>query len=188
MTGVQTCALPICCVAAYKAAWLASRLTAAGWRVDVVMTDAAKRFVTPLTFASLTGRTVYDSLWEPPQTRTTPREGSVEHIALATRADVALVAPATANTIAKMALGLADNLLTSVLLAYSGPVMVAPGMNEGMWNHPATQAHIKTLRNRGVALLGPVTGRLACGTTGEGRMAEPGDILAALMQWLSNHP
>lgn len=165
-------------IAAYKAAWLASRLTAAGCAVDVVMTDAAQQFVTPLTFSSLTGRPAHTSLWA------AARDVRTVHIALADRADLALVAPATANTLAKMASGWADNLLTSVLLAYRGPVLVAPAMNEGMWNHPATRANMAALRERGVSVAGPASGRLACGTSGDGRMAEPDDILRAALSLL----
>jgi len=139
-------------IAAYKVATLASHLTQAGAQVDVVMTEAATRFVAPLTFRALTGRPVYTDLW------TAPGEGLPSHIAhvgLAHSADLLVVAPATANTLAKLAQGLADNLLTTLALVASCPVLVAPAMDAGMWAHPATQANVAALRERGVHFAGP---------------------------------
>lgn len=159
-------------IAAYKACALASRLAAAGAAVDVVMTPAATRFVTPLTFGALTGRTVYHDEWA-------PVERTPEHVALAARADLAVVAPATYNTLAKLALGLADNLLTSTLAAYGGALLLAPAMNSGMWAQPAARENVRRLAERGARIVGPAEGRLACGTSGPGRMAEPDEILAA---------
>ena len=167
-------------IAVYKACTLASHLTQAGAQVDVVMTEAATRFVAPLTFQALTGRSVYTDLWA------APGEGlptHIAHVGLAHAADLLVIAPATANTLAKLAQGLADNLLTTLALAASCPVLVAPAMDAGMWTHPATQANAATLRERGrianirVHFAGPVRGRMASGMEGEGRMVEPDQIL-----------
>jgi phosphopantothenoylcysteine decarboxylase/phosphopantothenate--cysteine ligase len=157
-------------VAAYKSAHLARLLTAAGAEVTVVMTESATRFVGPDTFAALTGRTVHTSLWE--------RPGEVLHVRLAHEADLAIVAPATANLLAKLAHGLADDLLTSTLLEYAGPLVIAPAMHTGMWEHPATRGNVETLEGRGVTFVGPVEGALAHGDSGVGRLAEP-EIIAA---------
>lgn len=155
-------------IAAYKACFLTRLLSAAGAEVQVVMTEAATHFIGPDTFAALTGRPVHSSLWEEP--------GSVLHVRLAREADLAVVAPATANTIAKMARGEADDLLTSTLLEVKGPVVVAPAMHTGMVENPATQENLKTLAERGVRIVGPVVGALAAGDEGAGRMSEPQDI------------
>jgi len=159
-------------IAAYKACILTRLLTQAGATVQVVMTPSATRFVGPDTFAALSGRPAYTEVWEEP--------GSVLHVRLARKADVALVAPATANVIAKLAGGIADDLLTSTLLEASCPLVVAPAMHTGMWGHPATQANVRALRERGIAVVGPATGPLAAGDEGTGRLAEPEDILAAV--------
>lgn len=158
-------------IACYKAVDLASRLTQAGSLVDVVLTKAARKFVTPLTFQSVTGRRAYtdDELWG--------TEGHVVHIELGKSADLVLVAPATANTLAKLAFGLADNLLTVAALAAKCPLLAAPAMDGGMYTHPATQANLETLRERGVELIGPAEGHLASGMEGVGRMVEPLEIL-----------
>ena len=161
-------------IAAYKVCTLASHLAQAGARVDVVMTEAATRFVAPLTFQALTGRPVYTGLW------TGPGEGlptHIAHVGLAHAADLLVIAPATANTLAKLATGQADNLLTTLALAAACPVLAAPAMDAGMWTHPATQANVATLRERRVHFAGPVRGRMASGLEGEGRMMEPGEIL-----------
>lgn len=157
-------------IAAYKACHLTRLLTAAGASVQVVMTASATRFVGPDTFAALSGRPVHTDLWEEP--------GTVLHVRLAREADVAVVVPATANVLAKLAAGLADDLLTSTLLEATCPLVVAPAMHTGMWEHPATQANLRALGERGVRIAGPVTGALAAGDEGMGRMAEPEDILA----------
>ena len=157
-------------VAAYKSAHLARLLTAAGAEVTAVMTESATRFVGPDTFAALTGRPVHTSLWE--------RPGEVLHVRLAHEADLAIVAPATANLLAKLAHGLADDLLTSTLLEYAGPLVIAPAMHTGMWEHPATRGNVETLEGRGVTFVGPVEGALAHGDSGVGRLAEP-EIIAA---------
>lgn len=156
-------------IAAYKAADLASKLTQAGALVDVVLSDGAERFVTPLTFASLTGRKAYASLWD--------SDAHVVHVGLGEGADLLVIAPCTANTLAKLATGQADNLLTLTALAARCPVLVAPAMDGGMFEHPATQANLETLRRRGVQILGPAQGRMASGLMGLGRMLEPAEIL-----------
>jgi phosphopantothenoylcysteine decarboxylase / phosphopantothenate---cysteine ligase len=161
-------------IAVYKICTLASRLTQAGAQVDTVMTKAANRFVAPLTFEALTGRPVYTDLWG--------RSGEglpthIAHVGLAHAADLLVVAPATANTMAKMAAGLADNLLTTLALAASCPVLIVPTMDAGMWSHAATQASAKIMRARGARFAGPALGRMASGLEGEGRMIEPDEIL-----------
>ena len=161
-------------VAAYKACTLASHLTQGGAQVDVVLTEAALRFVTPLTFQALTGRPVYTDMWGAPGAGLPTH---IAHIGLAHAADLVVIAPATANTMAKLAAGLADNLLTSLTLAASCPLLLAPAMDGGMWTHPATQANVETLRRRGVHFAGPARGRMASGLEGEGRLMEPEEIL-----------
>ena len=156
-------------IAAYKAAHVARLLVSAGARVTVVMTGSATRFVGLDTFAALTGNPVYTSLWE--------RPGEVLHVRLAREADLAVIAPATANLLAKLAQGLADDLLTCAMLEYAGPLLVAPAMHTGMWEHPATQGNVATLIARGVRFVGPVSGALAHGDEGMGRLAEPEDIV-----------
>ncbi len=158
-------------IAAYKAVALARLLGEAGAGVDTVLTETATRFVGADTFAALTGRPAYSSLWE--------RPGEVLHVRLAREAELAVVAPATANLIARLANGLADDLLTSVLLESTCPMVLAPAMHTGMWEHPATQGNVETLASRGVRLVGPTDGPLAHGDEGPGRMAEPGEIAAA---------
>jgi len=157
-------------IAAYKAVELASHLTQAGAQVDVILTIAAQNFVTPLTFRSVTGRPVFDDMWQ--------LEEHVHHVTLGERADLFVVAPATANTIAKLAHGLADNLLTVTALAASSPLLVAPAMDGGMFAHPATRHNVYTLAQRGVLFVGPEEGRMASGLFGVGRMSEPANVLA----------
>ncbi len=156
-------------IAAYKAAHLTRLMTGAGAEVTVVMTESATRFVGPDTFAALAGRPVHTSLWE--------RSGDVLHVRLAREADLVVVAPATANLVAKLSLGLADDLLTSVLLEYRGPLVIAPAMHFGMWLHPATVHNVETLAARGVRIAGPALGALAYGDEGIGRMVEPEEIV-----------
>ena len=164
-------------IAAYKAADLASKLTGAGAAVNVVMTANACELVTPKTFEAVTGRAVHTSLWSEPE------EFCIGHISLADRADIVVVAPATANIIAKMALAMADDLLSTTLCAaWNKPTLVAPAMNNNMWSNPAVQANVEKLQQRGVQIIGPETGRLACGTEGIGRMAEPAAILEAIVR------
>jgi phosphopantothenoylcysteine decarboxylase/phosphopantothenate--cysteine ligase len=167
-------------VAAYKVCTLASRLTQAGAQVDVVMTEAAMRFVTPLTFQSLTGRPVYTTMWGALDAAV--GEGSVlpthvVHVGLAEAADLLVIAPATANTMAKLAHGLADNLLTALALASRCSLLLVPAMDVEMWDHAATQVNVATLRERGAYFAGPARGRMASGLEGEGRMVEPDEIL-----------
>lgn len=157
-------------IACYKAVDLASKLTQAGALVDVIMTEAAQRFVTPLAFRSVTGRPAFSDMWD--------LDDHVRHVGLGEGADLFLIAPATANTLARLAHGVADNLLTVTALAARCPVLVAPAMDGGMFEHPATQANLLTLRDRGVAVLGPTEGRMASGLLGRGRMVEPPDLLA----------
>jgi phosphopantothenoylcysteine decarboxylase/phosphopantothenate--cysteine ligase len=162
-------------IAAYKAADLASKLTGAGAAVNAVMTANACELVTPKTFEAVTGRAVHTSLWSEPE------EFRIGHVSLADQADIVVVAPATANIIAKMAMAMADDLLSTTLCAaWNKPTIVAPAMNNNMWSNPAVQANIEKLRQRGVEIIGPETGRLACGTEGIGRMAEPATILEAI--------
>ena len=162
-------------IAAYKAAELASLLTRRGLEVRVVMTEAARRFVGPLTFAALTGRPVPEDMFDPAQ------EVTIGHIELARWAQAVVVAPATANLIAKAAVGLADDLLSTVLLATEAPLLLAPAMNPRMYAHPTVQENLARLESRGVHLIGPARGRTACGEEGPGRMAEPAEIAEALM-------
>lgn len=163
-------------IAAFKTATIVSRLVQAGSGVSVVMTENAAKFVTPLTFQTLTGRPTYTDLFMSPEVY------HGEHIALADRAELVLVAPATANCLAKLAQGLADDLLSTLLLAIDVPLLLAPAMNSRMWLHPAVQANVKTLGNRGVRFIGPEEGRLACGATGPGRMAEPEAVLQVIAE------
>lgn len=167
-------------IAAYKVCTLASHLTQMGAEVDVVMTEAATHFVSPLTFEALTGRPVYTDMW---RTSGAGLPTHIAHVGLAHAADLIVIAPATANTMAKLAGGLADNLLSTLALAATCPVLLVPAMDVGMWSHPATQANVATLRARGVYFAGPVRGRMASGLEGEGRMMEPEEILGHI-RWL----
>jgi len=170
-------------IAAYKVCTLASHLTQAGAQVDVVMTESATRFVAPLTFEALTGRPAYTDMWHTAPSLSPPHEQGVglpthiAHVGLAHAAELLVVAPTTANTIAKLATGLADNLLSTLALATSCPVLIVPTMDAGMWGHPATQANVATLRERGTHFAGPARGRMASSLEGEGRMVEPDEIL-----------
>ena len=159
-------------VAAYKAAYLARLLGERGAEVQAVLTRSAVRFVGPDTFSALTGRRAYSEVFE--------RTEDVLHVRLAHEADVAVVAPATANLLAKLATGVADDLLTSILLEFRGPLVVAPAMHSGMWTNEATTESLRVLEGRGVRVIGPVEGPLAAGDEGMGRLAEPEDIVAAL--------
>lgn len=161
-------------IAAYKAAELVRLLIKNGHEVKVVMTDAATKFVTPLTFRTLSKNPVGVEEFAEPE------EWKPEHIALSDWAELAVVAPASANTIAKMRFGLADNLLTSVLLATKAKILIAPTMNTGMWENPAVQENLAALKVRGAVVAEPGDGELACGTSGKGRMMEPAQIMAAI--------
>src|SRR2546425_1744792 len=158
-------------IACYKSCTLARRLTEDGAVVDVVLTAAAAEFVRPVTFEALTGRPVLTSLWE--------RDRALAHIGLAKRPDLVILAPATAHLLARAAMGMADDLLTALLLARSGPVLAAPAMNDAMYAHPATQGNLKALAARGWHFVGPEAGPLAQGPSAQpGRMSEPETILA----------
>lgn len=165
-------------IAAYKAAELASKLTQAGAKVDVVMTKCATEFVTPLTFRSITHRPVATDMFA------NPDEYDIEHIALAERAEVVVIAPATANIMAKLAAGIADDMLCCTVLATKAPVVLAPAMNVHMWENAITQENLTKLRNRGFKIVEPGYGALACGETGKGRLADVEDILAAIRRIL----
>jgi phosphopantothenoylcysteine decarboxylase len=158
-------------IAAYKTADLTSKLVQAGAQVTVVMTESATKFVGPTTFEALTGRPVYRQIFEPIE----HHQG--EHIGLAHRAELYVVAPATANFIARAAHGLADDLVSTLMLTVTCPVLVAPAMNTEMWNKPVTQRNLKQIESDGVRLVQPGSGWLSCGQVGAGRMAEPSEIL-----------
>jgi len=163
-------------IAAYKAALLVRRLVADGAVVDVVLTRGARAFIGSVTFEGLTGRSVRSDVWEDVPDGT--------HVALGQAAAAIVVYPATAHTLAKLAHGLADDLLTTTVLAHEGPVIVAPAMHTEMWTHPATVANIATLRDRGVSIVGPATGPLMGGDSGAGRVVEPEDVIASLRELL----
>jgi len=158
-------------IAAFKAVHLASRLRQLGAEVHVVMTAAAARFVSALTFRAVTQQPVIADLWDPANPYDEP------HVTLGERASLLVVAPATAHTIAKLALGLADDAVTATALATRAPVLLAPAMYDAMFEHPATQEHLRTLRQRGYHVIGPEVGWLASGKQGIGRMAEPEAIV-----------
>src|SRR5271170_314493 len=162
-------------IAAYKSAELARALMERGMRVQVVMTQAAREFITPLTFASLTGRKVITGLFSSESAEET-LSSAVEHIAVAQDNEILVIAPATADLMARLAHGLADDFLTTMYLAFTGRVVLAPAMNSNMWAHPATQENLATLRARGHVIVEPEEGLLACGTAGPGRPAEPDKI------------
>jgi phosphopantothenoylcysteine decarboxylase/phosphopantothenate--cysteine ligase len=165
-------------IAAYKIPELVRALRTAGHDVRCVLTREAGRFVAPLVLQTLSGRPVRSELFDASE------EGEIDHIALADWAELVVVAPATAHLLARMAHGLADDLVTTLLLATRAPLLVAPAMNVQMWSHPATQENVATLRGRGVSFLGPEAGELACGWQGEGRMAEPRDLAAEVQRLL----
>jgi phosphopantothenoylcysteine decarboxylase/phosphopantothenate--cysteine ligase len=175
-------------IAAYKAAELVRALQKQALQVRVTMTDSAQRFIQPLTFAALTGHKVITSLWPQPDEEDAfggaNSDASIEHIAEAQWADALVVAPATAGILAKFAYGFADDFLTTMYLATAAPVLVAPAMNVNMWEHPATQANLEILRQRGVRVVEPGSGDLACGMVGPGRMAEPEFIATAVLNAL----
>lgn len=167
-------------IAAYKACELTRLFIKGGHDVHVLMTQAAARFVSPLTFRTLSRNPVGLDMFDEPD------EWIPGHISLAERADLLVVAPCTANVLAKLAHGLADDLLTATALATRAPLLVAPAMNTGMWENPATQANFATLASRGATFVDAGTGDLACGTTGKGRMAEAVEVYAAALRLLSS--
>ena len=166
-------------IAAYKVATVVSSLVQKKAAVTVAMTDSATRLIGPPTFRGLTGRAVYTDLWAQ------EISADVEHISLAERADLVVVAPATANILAKMAAGIADDLVCTTLLAVEGPVLLAPAMNVRMWSNPATGHNVEILKQRGHILVGPESGWQACGHVGIGRMAEPQTIVRAIEEILA---
>ena len=170
----KTVVLGVCGgIAAYKAVDVVSRLVKLGATVHVIMTTAAAQFVAPLTFREISGQPVYTTMWEE------PKLWNVEHIALARRADLFVIAPATANMIGKIANGIADDFLSTTVMATTAPVLIVPAMNTEMYLSAATQTNLKTLESRGFMIMTPASGMLACGTEGVGRLPEP----AALSKW-----
>ncbi len=158
-------------IAAYKVAYLVSRLVQRGAGVTVAMTAAGRRFVTPLTFSSLSGRRVYTDLWDSADSH------DPQHLSLTEAADILIIAPATANIIAKMAHGIADDLVSTMIMAATGPVLVAPAMNTRMWDNAILQSNLRVLADQGRHIAPPGEGWLACRTVGKGRMAEPDEII-----------
>lgn len=165
-------------IAAYKTADLTSKLVQAGARVSVILTRSARRFIGKATFEALTNRPVYTGLFSPQE------HFLGEHIGLVRRAELLVIAPATANCLAKLACGMADDLLTTTVLAFTGPVLLAPAMNCDMWAKAAVQRNVAQLRSDGLNFVEPGAGWLSCGQVGAGRMAEPVDILAQIQQLL----
>jgi phosphopantothenoylcysteine decarboxylase/phosphopantothenate--cysteine ligase len=172
-------------IAAYKAAELARALMERGFAVQVIMTAGAQEFIRPLTFAALTGEKVITGLFHSDSPGDT-LASSVEHISVAQSGDVLVIAPATADLLAKLTHGLADDFLTTTYLAFTGPVILAPAMNTNMWNHPATRENIRSLRERGHVVMDPDEGLLACGTTGPGRLPDPVQIAQVVFETM--HP
>ena len=166
-------------IAAYKSVEIVSRLRHLGANVHVIMTKNATEFVSPLTFQTLSANQVVTDTFQAPE------YWNVEHVALAKLAEIFVIAPATANIMAKMACGIADDMLSTTVLATKAPVLVAPAMNTGMWTAAATQANLKTLQERGIQFVGPDSGILACGDEGAGRMSEPETIVAAICERLN---
>ncbi len=167
-------------IAAYKAADIASKLTQAGVKVETVMTEAATRFITPLTLRNLTGRPVVTDMFE------MASEYNEEHIALAEAADAVVIAPATANTIARLAAGIADNMLGCIVLATEAPVIIAPAMNDVMYKNSITQENLSKLKARGFTIIEPEYGRLASGKMGMGRLPETARIIEVIEKALSD--
>ena len=168
-------------IAAYKAAELVRALQQHALDVHVVMTEAAMQFVQPLTFASLTGHKVITGLWISPESPDSNLDSAIEHIEAAQTTNLLVVAPATANILAKFAHGIADDFLTTLYLATTAPIIVAPAMNVNMWQHPATQANLEVLAGRNVRIVQPDSGYLACGMTGSGRLADTPAIVEAVL-------
>ncbi|MEK6643729.1 MAG: flavoprotein [Planctomycetota bacterium] len=156
-------------IAAYKVATLVSSLVQGGAGVSVAMTKAARKFITPLTFEALTARPVFTNVWQTADVQ--------QHLSLTEMADLFIIAPATANTLGKMANGIADDLVSNLALSAASPILIAPAMNTRMWDHPAVQANLRLLVERGAMTVGPNEGWLACRAVGKGRMAEPDEIL-----------
>ena len=166
-------------ISAYKAAELVRLMVKREWDVRVVMTEGATKFVTPLTFETMSGNKVVTDVFDP------ANETPTEHITLGQSADLVLIAPASANTIAKLAHGIADNMLTTTMLACTCPILISPAMNTHMFENPATQENLEILRRRGYELIEPATGMLACGVEGKGKMPEPDVLIGYVEQWIS---
>ena len=166
-------------ISAYKTVYVASGLKKKGYDVRVIMTENAAKFVTPLTFETMSGNKVVTDVFDP------GNETPTEHITLGQGTDLVLIAPASANTIAKLAHGIADNMLTTTMLACTCPVLISPAMNTAMFENPATQENIETLRQRGYEIIEPATGMLACGVEGKGKMPEPDVLISYVEQWIS---
>ena len=166
-------------ISAYKSVYIASGLKKKGYDVHVIMTENAAKFVAPITFETMSGNRVVTDVFDP------ANETPTEHIALGQSADLVLIAPATANTIAKLAHGIADNMLTTTMLACTCPVLISPAMNTAMYENPATQANLETLRERGYEIIEPAEGMLACGVEGKGKMPEPDVLIDYVEQWVS---
>jgi phosphopantothenoylcysteine synthetase/decarboxylase len=184
-TGLSGYELLLCVcggIAAYKSATLVSALVQQGCGVTVAMTRNARRFVGPITFAALTGRPVVTTMWKG------PGAAQIEHLQRGAAADLIVVAPATANILGKLAGGIADELVSTLLLGADAPVMLAPAMNARMWQHPATQHNVTLLRESGYTLIGPETGWQACREVGPGRMSEPETLLAEIRKQLLTAP
>ncbi|MFQ6048838.1 MAG: flavoprotein [Phycisphaerae bacterium] len=182
LTGYEL-VLAVCgSIAAYKLCHVVSALVQRGCGVTVAMTEAATRFLAPTTFQSLTGREVFVSLWQA-ENRHDP-----QHLGLTSRANLILVAPATANIIGKLAAGIADDLVSTMLIGAACPVMLAPAMNQRMWKNPIVAANVAKLKSLGYSFIEPTEGWLACGEVGPGRLAEPATILASLVQRLKSPP
>jgi len=171
-------------IAAYKSAEILRLLQDRGIRVQVIMTRAAQEFVRPLTFAALSGEKVITGMFSPGEEHEPNIDSAIEHIAVAQSIDLLVVAPATADIVAHFAQGIATDFLTTLYLATTAPVVIAPAMNVNMWNHPATRANLEILRQRGVKIVEPGSGYLACGMVGQGRLAENGVIVAAVLEAL----
>jgi len=167
-------------IAAYKTAALVSQLVQAGHAVSVVMTDSARQFIGPTTFEALTGRAVHSKLFQ------SEEHFKGEHIGLAERAELMVVAPASANTIAKFANGIADDLLSTLALSVAAPILLAPAMNTEMWNKPVTQRNLKQCETDGMQIIPPGSGWLSCGQIGAGRMAEPEEIFMQIEKLLGS--
>lgn len=179
MTDKKTIAIGISGgIAAYKIADLVSRLTKKGFQIEVIMTEAAQELVAPLTFSTLSGHPVHCKMFQ--------EENEVEHIAIGDRADLMVIVPATANIMAKAACGIADDLLSTVILAADSPVLFFPAMNTRMWEHPATQANVATLRDRGFEVFDPDEGFLACGTAGKGRLGSIDSIEETILDAMAS--
>ena len=166
-------------ISAYKTVYVASGLKKMGYDVHVIMTENAAKFVTPITFATMSGNKVVTDVFDP------ANDTPTEHIELGQSADLVLIAPATANTIAKLAHGIGDDMLTTTMLACTCPILISPAMNTKMFENPATQENLEILRRRGYEIIEPATGMLACGVEGKGKMPEPDVLISYVEQWIS---